>query len=260
MPGPVDVMVTMSDQKRFSNAVLDAGLATPEGIVGPDGKVSDKRFSIYRNNVAVSLIEAMAANFPAIQRLVGEAFFAALAKAFIVAHPPTVPMLFLYGDEFAAFLESFEPVSAYPYLGDVARVEFAWLQAYHAADALVVDAAALGAVSSEKIGGTRFIAHPATWIFRSIWPAATLVARNREQEDCSDIDLSLAEDVLITRPVLDVETRVLPRGGHGFLTALASGKTLEQAAQEAVGEDDDFDLSLQISGMLECGVFTAIEA
>jgi hypothetical protein len=245
-------------QKQFSQALRHADHATPDGVVGPDGAVSHKRFSVYRNNVAISLIEAMAANFPAIERLVGEAFFASLAKAYIFEHPPSIPMLFLYGDQFAEFLETFEPVKELPYLADVARVEFAWLQAYHAADEDIVDAPSLAAIPAENVGQAIFSAHPASWVFRSIWPAATIVSRNREGADCSDIDLSQGEDILITRPELDVQTRVLPQGGYGFLSSLIAGATLEQATVTATQNDENFDLSMQLSGILECGVFTTI--
>lgn len=260
MPSQGEESLPPIGQKQFSQALRQVDHAVPAGVVGPDGKVSKKRFSVYRNNVAVSLIDAMVANFPAIQRLVGEEFFTALARAFISEHPPTIPMLFLYGDKFATFLESFEPVRDIPYLADVARVEFAWLQAYHAADEGVVDGAALAAIPAEDVGQAQFVAHPASWIFHSIWPAATIVERNREEGDCSDIDLSVGEDILITRPELDVQTRILPKGGFGFLSLLMVGNTLEEAAAAAVKHDDNFDLSMQLSGMLECGVFMTVAA
>ena len=36
---------------------------------------------------------------------------------------------------FPNFLETFEPAQRAPFLPDVARIEWAWRQAYHAADA-----------------------------------------------------------------------------------------------------------------------------
>ena len=257
-PLPDDLPVN-AGQTNFSNAVLNPEMAAPSGLVGPDGLPSSKRFSVYRNNVMVSLIDAMAANFPAIKRLVGDDFFAATAREFIMQHPPTEPVLFLYGDGFAGFLEIFPPVADFPYLADVARVEYAWLQSYHAADMEPLEAAALGAVEAEKVGQAKFTPHSAMWLFRSIWPAATLMDRNREGADCSDIDLSIGEDILITRPQLDVQTLILPEGGYEFISALAAGETLEGAAGIVMGTVADFDLPAQISGMLECGAFCQIE-
>ena len=230
-----DIDQLNSGQTGFSNAVRHPDIAMPAGLVGPDGQPSEKRFSVYRNNVMVSLIDAMEANFPAIKRLVGNDFFVSLAREFVIENPPEQPMLFLYGDKFPGFLEQFQPIENYPYLGDVARVEYAWLQSYHADDSAVLDAAELGAVPAEKVGKAIFKVHPASWIFRSKWPAATLMDRNREGVDCRDIDLGVDEDVLITRPVLDVQTRILPNGGYEFLSALANGETLEAGGGQRNG-------------------------
>ena len=257
-PSP-DSLHSSSGHTGFSNAVRNPDVATPAGLVGPDGLPSEKRFSVYRNNVMASLIDAMGANFPAIKRLVGDDFFSSLAREFIIENPPEQPMLFVYGSQFPEFLEQFPPVENFPYLADVARVEFAWLQSYHAADVTILGAAELGSVSPEEVGQAKFKLHPGVWIFRSIWPAATLMDRNREGVDCSDIDLGIGEDVLITRPVLDVQTRILPIGGYEFLNALAQGETLEAAAGSAMASVDEFDFPGQITGMLECGVFCEIE-
>ena len=50
----------------------------------------------------------------------------------------------LYGDGFPAFVASFPPAGAIPFLADVARLENAWVEAYHAAEAgaLAIDALA----------------------------------------------------------------------------------------------------------------------
>ena len=47
----------------------------------------------------------------------------AMAREFVRAHPPSSPLLFLYGQEFPAFMETFEPARSIPYLADVARIE-----------------------------------------------------------------------------------------------------------------------------------------
>ena len=113
----------------FGRALLDPQMATPDGLTGPDGETAPKRFNVYRNNVIVSLCEALGESFPAVKALLGEEYFRALAQAFVTAHPPVSPVLIWYGAGFADFLDVFPPLKAYPYLGDVARLEWSWLQA-----------------------------------------------------------------------------------------------------------------------------------
>ena len=241
--------------KKFADAIRDPEAGVPSGIVGPDNQVSQRRFSVYRNNVVSSLIDAMAANFPAIERIVGEEFFRAVAGIFVRKQPPKVPMLFRYGGDFAKFLEGFEPVKSMPYLSDVARVEYSWLQAYHAADENVVDAEMLQNIAPEDLANLTFIKHPACHIISSFWPVVTIVSKNRNSEDCFDIDMTVSETALIGRPILDVDLRALPAGGAVFLEHLLKGGNLGNAASEAMLDSPEFDLSNNIGGMLAAGVF-----
>lgn len=93
------------------------------------------RFNVYRNNYRITLRNALRTTFPAIEKLVGPEFFSALAIEFAERHPPHSPIMARYGEGFAEFLAGFGPLSDYPYLSDVARIEFARVHAYHAADA-----------------------------------------------------------------------------------------------------------------------------
>ena len=106
-------------------------------LLAPDMNGTDKagRFNIYRNNLRITLRNALRTTFPAIEKLVGEEYFSALALEFAECHPPRSAIMSDYGDCFADFLAGFEPLSDYPYLPDVARIEFTRVQAYHAADA-----------------------------------------------------------------------------------------------------------------------------
>ena len=40
-------------QQAFASALLDSNLPAPQGLVGPDGVQSERRFTVYRNNVFV---------------------------------------------------------------------------------------------------------------------------------------------------------------------------------------------------------------
>ena len=49
----------------FAAALLDPARAAPAAVAGPKGKAARKRYDVYRNNVTVSLVNALAAAFPA---------------------------------------------------------------------------------------------------------------------------------------------------------------------------------------------------
>src|SRR5271155_5906411 len=136
----------------FSSALLQPERETPSLIAGPEGKGVVKRYNVYRNNVTVSLIEALAAIFPAVRRITGEEFFRAMARFHIRETPPTSVLLLEYGRDFPAFIARYEYAQDMPWLADVARVERAWLDAYHAVDAPPLAAAALAQVPADRLG------------------------------------------------------------------------------------------------------------
>jgi hypothetical protein len=242
----------------FVPGLLDPARATPVFVAGPNGKAADKRFNVYRNNVTVSLIDALTAVFPATMRITGETFFRAMARFHVCATPPTSPLLFEYGRDFPDFIERYEHAQSMPWLADVARVERAWLDAYHAADAAVLQPDALASIPPERLGDVVFEAHPATRIVCSAYPAVTIFSANRASDPVGRIEATAAESALVTRPMLEVEARRLPAGADAFLAHLVAGEPLGKAAATASARCPEFDLANAIGTMLAAAAFTAI--
>lgn len=216
-----------------------------------------KRYAVYRNNVMVSLIDALAASFPATRRITGPDFFRAMARFHVRATPPNSPLLFEYGRDFADFIQRYEFAQSMPWLADIARIERAWLDAYHAADAEPLASEALALIPPERLADTVFVPHPATRVVCSRFPAVTIFAANRNDGPVGRIEPTGPEDALVTRPDLKVFVRRLPPGGAVFLLHLISGEPLGAAAAAAFAESAEFDLSANIAGVLEAGAFTA---
>ena len=241
----------------FASALINADRETPSIVTNPKGKAAVKRYNVYRNNVTVGLIDALAAIYPAVQRITGVDFFRAMARFHIRATPPASPLLCEYGRDFPAFIERYEYARSMPWLGDTARVERAWLDAYHAADAEPLPPVALALVPPERLADLVFTAHPATRIVCSRFSAVTIFAANRSNEPVGRIEAARPEDALITRPDLDVVVRHLPSGGAVFLACLISGRPLGEAAASALEASPSFDVASGIAGMIEAGAFTA---
>lgn len=250
--------MSSTTQSEFAAAVKDPSLAIPASITAWNSDAPLRRFEVYRNNVSASLRGALASRFPATQVIVGEDFFAAMAQAFIDAHPPRSPLLLNYGDDFADFVEHFSPARELAYLPDVIRLEAARSRAYHAADQTPLDACCLAAIAPENLADLRFVPHPSLGIVRSSHPIVTIWAMNAGEVDLQPIDSWHGEDALVLRPQMIVEVHRLPPGGADFLLALASGQSLGQAVDVAMAASDAFDLTANLTGALQSGVFAAI--
>lgn len=244
-------------QRCFAAALLDPGRSVPPQCGDSGGRSDAQRFAVYRNNVASSLIEALEAAYPVVRRLVGEEFFRAAARIYALSDPPRSPIMLEYGGGFADFLAHFEPLSEYPYLVDVARIERAWLEAYHAAEAEPLAPVALANVAAQRAADLCFTLHPSVRLVHTRFPALTLWRVNATGAVPPALDLEAGtQEVLIARPAAEVEARLMPPGGAPFLRSLARGEPLADAAAAALAACESFDLTVHLTALLESGLVT----
>lgn len=247
-------------QTGFASALLNLDDPVPADVVGPKpGKKAVKRFGVYRNNVLSGLIEAMAGVYPVVRDLVGEEFFNATCSIYIRQHPPRSKLLFSYGDAFADFLASFPPAADLPYLADIARLERAWLDAYHAADEAPFDPTALQSIPPEHLGDLTFRFHPSAHLLRSDHPVFSIWSAHSEhgeEANLGDIEQA-AQSVLINRPQWHVSVLLLPEGADIFFESLMAGATLAHAAETAASRVEHFDFGQHFSGLLQTGALSS---
>jgi putative oxidoreductase len=192
--------------RRLRRCLLDPAAPCPPGLATWNGSDPAQRFAVYRNNVVVGLVDALADTYPVTQELVGEAFFRAMAREFVRAAPPRSPVLALYGQGFAEFIESFPPAAGLPYLADVARLEMLRVLAWHAADAVPVTHAALATALAdpEALPQIGFTLVPALQLLASRHAVVSLWAAHQSEAaalELSGIDTDAAETALICRSI-----------------------------------------------------------
>ncbi len=244
-------------QDEFADALLSATSPVPPCITGAAMRRAGRRFAVYRNNVAVGLIEALGSRFPVVKRLVGEEFFSALAHAYVLREPPFSPLLIKYGGTFPRFIEGFEAAKPLPYLADVARLEFARGRAYHAADIDPLPAAAFAELRDEDVGATRVTLHPSVAIVASAYPVLSIWEAN-QADAISAVQARGPEAALVARPSLEVETLRLGAGVDTFLLALQSGACIGEAAAAAAAAAPRFDAAEGLTTLISRNLAVAL--
>ena len=243
-------------QRDFAAALLDPARPVPSGLVGPDGEPSPRRFAVYRNNVIVGLVNTLKQAFPAVCKIVGGDFFEAMARDYVWAEPPDSPVLLDYGAGFAAFIAQFAPATSLAYLPDVARIERAWIEAYHAQEAVPLEAKAFMGIDAGQLAGIRLQLHPSCRIIRSQTPALTIWRMNVDGGVPAPVDVGAGgEDAFVSRPLAQVQVRLMPPGGAEFVLALAAGKSVTEALQSAMAGACGFDLSACLAGLIDAETF-----
>lgn len=244
-------------EPHFVAALLDRARPLPEFLEGVATPRTERGFEVYRNNYRVNLREALLVTYPVTAQLVGEAFFAAMINVFVTRHPPRSPVLIEYGAELPAFISGFEPAASVPYLADVARLEAAWSNAYHAAEYESLQAAALAAMDAEALAASRVLLHPSTQMVRSPYPVASIWESHRSSSPAATIAWE-PEDVLVVRPEADVLVLALQPGHATFLAALHSGQCIADAADAARQDAIDFDAGAALVSLFNWGAVASL--
>ncbi len=232
-------------QRELARAVFELEPESAALSVRPDGLSPRDRLQVYRNNIYVSLCEALEAIFPAVRRLVGEEFFRAAAHRYIRAHPSAEGNLHGFGKGFARFLEGFAPARELVYLPDVARLEWGCHEVFHGAEHPPLELSKLAAVPPADYGRLRFVLHPASRLVGSPYPVLRIWRSNRnDPEDPGTIDLGAGEDhLLVARRDLEVTIERLSKEEFELLRLLDRGAPLESAYEKASVHAPGFDLA-----------------
>lgn len=239
----------------FAGGLRDGAL--PPGVTAPNPEESALRFAVYRNNVAQSLTEALGRRFPVIQRLVGEDFFGALARAFLLSHPPASPVLLAWGNAFPGFLEGFPPVQGLPYLPDVARIEVARGLAFHAADHDPLPPAALTRAAQDP-GLTRLRLHPSARWVPSDWAIVSIWHSNQPGTEAWPLRADRPETALIFRDRgFDVPVHAIGPGDAAFLQRLRDAAPLLACAEAGSRAEPGHDPAPLLGLLAQAGGFIA---
>ena len=237
----------------FTAALFDPALPVPPGLTDAQGRPAGRRFAVYRNNLGHGLGQALAALFPRVQALVGAEYFAALAGVFWRAHPPAGPVMAEWGGAFPGFLQTFPPLAHLPWIADVARLERLLVESYHAADAAPVPPDALAALPPERLAAARLRPAPSLRWLASAHPVLGLWRAAMGEGPAPGPG---PQEVAVLRPGFDPLPLPLPAGGCAFLTALAAGGSVAEAATAA---GPDHDLTATFALLLAHGAIAGLE-
>jgi hypothetical protein len=229
--------------------------------------VAERRFAAYRRNVIGNWRSALASTYPVLAQLLGPQRFRELADQYIATYPSASGDLNAYGAALASMLDASAWREALPYLSDIARLEWALLQAYGAADVPDFDFAALAAVPDAAQGALRLQIWSGAALLESPWPLADLWQAHQMTAEARDaalagIDLSLlsaARYALVARSAGSVFAVSLSTGEAVFLRALQAGQALGEAIAMALGCDAAFNPGAALQRLLALHTLTGFQ-
>ncbi|WP_263262950.1 DNA-binding domain-containing protein [Pseudomonas sp. RIT-PI-S] len=216
-------------------------------------------FQVYRNTILKGCVDALCANFPTVERLVGCEWLAAAARVHADHTPPADGRLIYYGAAFADFLETFEPARQMPYLAEVARLDYLWLEAFAAFDEPSLALAELAGMTAADLArcGLRPRGN-VRWRWFAGQPIYSLWRYNREALVLPDSLPWQGEGVLLVGGTEGVAWQQLEPGACVFLDACAAGHDLASASALALAAQADLDFNVLLGRLLAARVFAPL--
>lgn len=253
----------MGELSAFQDA-LSAAIGGDDAPIEPwlaKGLAHTPGLAVYRNTVARGAIDALVVVYSTVVRMVGEEWFRAAAKLYADEHRPTAPSLLHYGADFPDWLARFPPAQDAPYLSAIARLDRLWWDCYFAADGDALDAQEIARLQAADLEVTILRLNPSVRLAAFNQNLASLwLAHRQPDQDPGAFDIGdRAEQILIVRDGLVVQTRLIDRASYAFLSACAAANSLLAAASAASAADPEAALPSIIGANLEAGVFSRLD-
>lgn len=149
----------------------DAAPARLGSVLGGAAVANAVGLEVYRHAYRARLLDCLIDDFPAVQQLLGAEAFAVLATRYIAEVPPRDSTLNAYGERFPAWLNNASGVRQRRRALDLARLEWALVEAIHAARGERLSKTVLARIAPDAWPYTRLVATPTLRLVRCAYDA-----------------------------------------------------------------------------------------
>ncbi len=219
-------------------------------------KPAQGAMAVYRNTVLHGAVEALRANFPVVEQILGTEMFESVAVDFATECPPRRPVLALYGARFAEWLEELAWVGDLPYLPDVARVERLRVECLMAADAEPLPQEQVRAAARSV--DVRLFLHPSVRFDWLSTPAMSIWLAHQQPVGSEIAPEWKAEGALFVRPSpFVVHAPRIGAAAHRMLFGLRIGETVNASMTAASRLYPREDCTAVFASLVNLGAFAA---
>jgi hypothetical protein len=243
----------ITDPDRANEGLRDKARLAPgmaEAFVHGDGHLSAvERIDIHPNAYFYRLLDCLTEEFPATMAVAGDENFAALVREYLLKYPPTEPSILYAGRYLADFLSDHPFGERWPFIAELAGLERAILDVFHAADAPALRADALRAVPSQHWPALELRTHPTVKIIDGEWRVTDLlyaVAHGQEWNDPAHEKTS----VLVWRQNAQVNYRNLELVEREALGAVSRGAKFATVCEAVADSAEEPDRAVLIGRLL----------
>jgi hypothetical protein len=169
-------------EHRLQSSILDVKDDLGDWIK-PSHLSQALRLEIYQNAYLLRLAEALRTNFPSLYAILEEDDFGRMILGYLRQHAPTAFSIRWFGEDLAAYLESFPPPGHGVYLAEIARFEWAIRHTVDAPDQSVVTIDELMALDPEEWLTLSLRLHPSVSLLNFEWNSVAIWQSHSAQNE-----------------------------------------------------------------------------
>ena len=212
--------------------------AAVEATIAGDARLSAvERLDIYAGMYFYRLCDCLADDFRAVRAVIGPAQFHNLVTDYLLVHPSTHPSLRHAGRHLPQFLDTHPLADAWPFLADLARLEWAILDAFDAADAVALGEQDFEALPATAWAELRFRLVPSVRLLDLHWAAHDVWSRVERCETPAR-PATTSTRLLVWRSYFRVFHRPLEPLEYAALRRVQDGETFGAICDDATAHGD----------------------
>jgi hypothetical protein len=240
-------------QARFQAHLLAGDAGIRDVIAESDRLSRDRRLMVYAHAYRARLRDALAVDYKALHALLGEDAFDALCQTYIDAHPSRSYTLRDFGGACARHLGHDAAAGRHDWRAEMARLEWALVAAFDAADVTPATAADAAAVAPEAWPALALEFHPAVQLIDLWWNTLPCWRAARHGEPApAPARLPQRLACLVWREGLETRYRSLEPPEDDVLRAALAGETFAQlCGRLADATADPEQVPLHAAGLLK---------
>jgi hypothetical protein len=226
-------------QALFWRALEGACEPALTGVVVDAGRLSAvDRLGIYAGMYFWRLRDVLAEDFEKTAEVLGPDPFSETVRAYLRRHPSGHPSVRHVGRHFADFLASHPPAGSPPWLADLARLEWARVEVFDAADAAVMSREHLRELPPPAWADLVLRPIPALAVVTSAWPLPAIWRGDREVASAPTAVRVWRQDGVVYHCAMDAPEEealavVGAEGAFGQVCEVFDGRPPAAAASEA---------------------------
>lgn len=193
------------------------------------------RLEIYRNAYYSRLVESLEEDFKRVRKFIGQQPFENLIRAYLVNYPSKSFTLADLGSHFSDFIHPHPIRESFPYLSEVAHLEWTALESFFSINVPLCDPSVFNSLSPDEWERTRLLLDSSVQILESDWPL-DVIWEKWEDEDMATWLREWEKEkggFLVYRKAFTVHVQILTPPQFATLSLLFRGEPLGSICEKA---------------------------